>query len=139
VPVLRAVADDPARGAPVARRITDVPESSNPPAHWLVLDDRVLATLEVAGSARSRSRGLLGRDGIDGALLLRPARSVHTFGMRFPIDVAHVDGDLRVLRICTMVPNRLGRPLWSARAVIECEAGAFAAWGVCVGDQLELR
>jgi uncharacterized membrane protein (UPF0127 family) len=116
-----------------------VPDPSLPPAHWLVLDDRVLATLEVAGTRRQRSKGLLGRDGIEGALLLRPARSVHTFGMRFPIDVAHVDADLEVLHICTMQPNRLGRPIWRAKAVIECESGAFAAWGVRVGDRLELR
>ena len=37
--------------------------------------------------------GLLGRDGIEGALLLRPARSVHTLGMRFAIDVAFCDAD----------------------------------------------
>ena len=43
-------------------------------------------------------RGLLGRDGIDGAMLLRPARSVHSVGMRFPIDVAFCDQDLVVVR-----------------------------------------
>lgn len=114
-------------------------EPPDPTARWLVLDDRVLATLEVAGTHRARRTGLLGRDGIEGALLLRPARSVHTFGMRFPIDVAHVDGDLQVVRIATMAPNRLGLPVWRARGVIECEAGALAGWGVHVGDRLELR
>ena len=114
-------------------------EPSSPSSRWLVLDDRVLATLEVAADRRARSRGLLGRDGIEGALLLQPARSVHTFGMRFAIDVAHVDGDMKVLRLTTMVPNRLGRPVWHARGVIECEAGTLAAWGLRVGDQLEVR
>jgi uncharacterized membrane protein (UPF0127 family) len=116
-----------------------MPDPSTPPAHWLVLDDRVLATLEVAGSRRTRSKGLLGRDGIEGALLLEPARSVHTFGMRFPIDVAHVDAEMRVLRLTTMKPNRLGAVVWRARGVLECEAGAFDHWGVHVGDRLELR
>ena len=37
---------------------------------WLVHDDKVLATLEVASSPRERMQGLLGRDSIDGALLL---------------------------------------------------------------------
>jgi len=46
---------------------------------------------------------------------------------------------MNVLRITTMAPNRLGLPVWRARAVIECEGGAFAAWAVHVGDQLELR
>jgi uncharacterized membrane protein (UPF0127 family) len=116
-----------------------MPEPSSPPSQWLVLDEKVLATLEVADTRRSRRTGLLGRDGVDGALLLRPARSVHTFGMRFAIDVAHVDADMGVLKITTMVPNRLGLPVWRARAVIECEAGAFARWDVHVGDTLELR
>ncbi len=106
---------------------------------WLVRDDEVLATLEVADSTRSRSKGLLGRDGIDGALLLEPTRSVHTFRMRFPIDVAFVDRDLRVVRVTTMRPNRVCLPVWKAHAAIEAEAGAFASWHLCVGDQLEIR
>ncbi|MCU0311306.1 MAG: DUF192 domain-containing protein [Acidimicrobiales bacterium] len=106
---------------------------------WLVHDDRVLATLEIAETHRDRARGLLGRDGIDGALLLRPARSVHTFRMRFPIDVVHLDKGLRVLRITTMRPNRLGAVVWRARAVLECEAGLVQHWGLKVGDTLEVR
>ena len=69
---------------------------------WLVHDSKVLATLEVADSITSRSKGLLGRDGIEGALLLSPARSVHTVRMRFAIDVAFLDADHVVLRIVTM-------------------------------------
>jgi uncharacterized membrane protein (UPF0127 family) len=99
----------------------------------------VLATLEVAETLGARTRGLLGRDGIEGAVLLRPARSVHTFRMRFPIDVAFVDRDLSVIRMLTMPPNRLSMPVWKARAAIEAEAGAFASWGLRLGDQLEVR
>ena len=88
---------------------------------------------------RDRARGLLGRDGIDGALLLCPARSVHTFRMRFAIDVVHLDRELRVLRIATMAPNRLGAPVWRAHAVLECEAGVVARWGLAEGDVLEVR
>jgi uncharacterized membrane protein (UPF0127 family) len=99
----------------------------------------VLATLEIARSRSSRRRGLLGRDAVDGALLLEPARSVHTFRMRFPIDVVHLDCDRRVLRIVTMRPGRLGRPVRRARSVVECEAGAMGRWGVQVGDELEIR
>jgi len=106
---------------------------------WLVRDGKVLAALEVAETVRARTRGLLGRDGIDGAILLRPARSVHTFRMRFPIDVAFVDRDLRVLRMTTMRPNRVATSVWRARAVIEADAGAFGAWGLQVADQLEVR
>jgi uncharacterized membrane protein (UPF0127 family) len=114
-------------------------DSSSPPARWLVHEDRVLATLEIPDTRRARGKGLLGRDCVDGAMLLRPARSVHTFGMRFAIDVAHVDADLRIVRLCTMRPNRVGRPVWRARGVIEAEAGAFSRWGLGVGDALDLR
>lgn len=107
--------------------------------HWLLREGRVLATLEVAATRNDRRRGLLGRDGVDGALLLRPARSVHTFGMRFAIDVAHLDDDGVVLHMTSMRPNRLGRVVWRARAVLEAEAGALERWGVAVGDQLEIR
>ena len=98
-----------------------------------------MASLEVAGSRRARSRGLLGRDGVDGALLLRPCRSVHTVGMRFPIDVAFCDDELQVLRVVTMPRHRLSRLVWRSRAVIEAEAGAFARWGLRPGDKLEVK
>ncbi len=106
---------------------------------WLLRDDEVLATLEVAEERRSRRRGLLGRDGIEGALLLRPARAVHTVGMRFAIDVAFCDADLRVVRTVTMPRNRVGRPCLKARCVLEAEAGTFAHWELRTGDQLEVE
>jgi uncharacterized membrane protein (UPF0127 family) len=106
---------------------------------WLVRDGKVLATVEVVTSVRGRTRGLLGRDGIDGALLLRPARSVHTFRMRFAIDVAFCDTDQRVVKVVTLVPNRMTLPVRRARSVIECEAGMLRKWGVSVGDTLDVR
>ncbi|KOG91478.1 hypothetical protein ADK38_02975, partial [Streptomyces varsoviensis] len=77
----------------------------------------VAVPLEIAASYRARTRGLLGRDGIGGALLLTPATSVHTFRMRFPIDVAYLDRDLTVLAVRTMRPGRLGAPRPPARHV----------------------
>ena len=69
----------------------------------------MLAALEVAESARADA-GLLGRDGIDGAILLRPARSVHSVGMMFAIDVAFCTKDLVVLRTICLRPGRMTRP-----------------------------
>jgi len=106
---------------------------------WLVRDERVIASLEIAESPAALRRGLLGRDGIEGALLLRPARSVHTLRMRFPIDVAHLDKDLRVLSVTTMAPGRIGRWQRRAHAVLEAEAGSFRAWELQPGDVLEVR
>lgn len=106
---------------------------------WLVRGDEVLAPLEVATSVAARSRGLLGRDGIEGALLLRPAMSVHTLGMRFDLDVAYCDADLVVLATTAMRRHRLGRPRLRARSIIEAESGAFERWRLHPGDRLEVR
>ena len=105
---------------------------------WLVRDDQVLATAEVARTRAERRRGLLGRDRIEGALVLRPCRQVHTFGMRVPIDVLWCDGSGRVLRLATLVPGRISRPVVRARFVVEAAAGAADRWRVRVGDTLEL-
>ena len=106
---------------------------------WLVRDGEVLASVEVADSFGARLKGLLGRRGLDGAMLLRPARSVHTVGMRFAIDVAYCDAGLRVQEVATMRPHRLARPRMRARCVVEAEAGAFERWRLLPGDQLELK
>jgi uncharacterized membrane protein (UPF0127 family) len=106
---------------------------------WLLRDGEVLAALEVAETRADRRRGLLGRDDFEGALLLRPAKAVHTLGMRFPIDVAFCDDDLRVLETVCMRPHRLGLPRRRARGVIEAASGAFERWGLRPGDHLEVK
>jgi uncharacterized membrane protein (UPF0127 family) len=106
---------------------------------WLVRDGEVLASLEVATSRRERRKGLMGRDRMEGALLLRPCTSVHTAGMRFDIDVAFCDDDLRVLETVRMRPWRVGLPRPGARCVLEAEAGAFDRWRLRQGDKLEVK
>ncbi|MEV7787479.1 DUF192 domain-containing protein [Streptomyces sp. NPDC088106] len=98
----------------------------------------VCVPLEIAASYRARTRGLLGRDSLDGALLLSPANSVHTFRMRMPIDVAYLDRRLRVVAVRTMPPGRLGLPRLRARHVLEAEAGAMEGWGLRVGARLTI-
>ena len=106
---------------------------------WLLREGEVLAALEIARGRAARGRGLLGREGIEGALLLPRTRSVHTVWMRFPIDVAFCDGDMRVVDIVCVPPYRLTRPRLRARCVIEAEAGAFERWRLVPGDELEVR
>ena len=106
---------------------------------WLVRDGEVLCSLEIAENAATRRKGLLKRDGIEGAMLLTKAASVHTIGMRFDIDVGFLDRDLVLVDTVCMRRNRLGRPRMRARSVIEAEAGAFERWGLDVGQQLEVR
>ena len=106
---------------------------------WLMHDGEVLATAEAATTRAARRRGLLGRDSLEGALVLSPCRQVHTFGMRFPIDVIWLRSDGRVLRIATLAPQRVSRPVFRARSVIEAASGAAGRWRLRVGDELELR
>jgi uncharacterized membrane protein (UPF0127 family) len=95
--------------------------------------------LEIATSYRARTKGLLGRDSVDGAILLSPANSIHTFRMRIPIDVAYLDRDLNVIAVRTMKPWRLGLPRPRSRHVLEAEAGAMAGWGLRAGVRVEVR
>ncbi|MFE4688777.1 DUF192 domain-containing protein [Streptomyces sp. NPDC056749] len=94
--------------------------------------------LRIAASYRARARGLLGADGVDGALLITPCGSVHTFRMRFTIDVAYLDRRFNVLAVRTMKPGRLGRPRLRARHVVESEAGAMAGWGLRPGTRVRV-
>ncbi len=106
---------------------------------WLVRDGEVLASLEVAETRRDRRKGLMGRNGMEGALLLRPCTSVHTAGMHFDLDVAFCDDDLKVLETVRMRRWRVGRPRPGASCVLEAEAGAFERWRLRPGDQLEVK
>ena len=86
-----------------------------------------------------RLRGLIGRPEPrpNEAFLLAPCRQVHTFGMRYPIDVIHVDSS-RVLRVQTLRPWRVGRLVLSATAVIEMRAGEATRLGIVAGTPLSL-
>jgi uncharacterized membrane protein (UPF0127 family) len=95
--------------------------------------------LEIAESGPARRRGLLGRDGVNGALLLTSSSSVHTLGMRFAVDVAYLDRRATVLAVRTMRPGRIGLPRLRARRVLEAEAGAMARWGVRRGVRVTIR
>jgi len=102
----------------------------------------VLATrLEPAFDSASRRRGLLGRDGLDrgAAMLIAPCNSVHTFFMRFTIDVVFAAKDGRVLKVCRgMKPSRIAASL-RAHAAIEFDASAGAIDGLNAGDVLAIE
>lgn len=82
--------------------------------------------VEVAADRRERRRGLLGRDCLPAghALLIKRARSIHTFGMRFAIVAAFLDGDLQVVCVRRMPPGRIALPRVRGRHVLECPEDA---------------
>jgi uncharacterized protein len=102
-------------------------------------DDRVVCErCLVARTPLTRMRGLLGRRGLDSGegLLLRPASSVHTFFMRFPIDVVFLDRDGAVLKVASRLPAWRTSAARGAKAVVELPAGEAARRGIRVGELL---
>jgi uncharacterized protein len=105
---------------------------------WLLRDGDVVCALELADSAAER-RALRGRPGCEGALHVDGARTLHTAGMRFPVDVAFLSTDLTVVRVARLKPWRVAVGGRAARSAVQAEAGSLERWGVRVGDQLEVR
>ena len=104
--------------------------------------DRILAEhASVASTMLTRTRGLLGRDGLrpGEGLIIERARQVHTFGMRFSIDVVFCDREWRVRHVVrNMKPGRMTRWVRGARYVIELPNGAVPD-DLAAGDQLSVR
>lgn len=98
-----------------------------------------LATaVEVAGTGATRSKGLLGRTGLEPGegLWIVPCEAVHTFFMQFSLDLVYLDRRNRIVKIKRNVaPWRLSACL-RAHSVIELAAGAIGAHDAFVGDQL---
>ena len=109
---------------------------------WNETRDALLADkAELALAAGARLKGLLGRDGLPegSALVIRPCTSIHTFFMRFPIDVIFLDDGGKVLRaIPAMPPWRLTRLYPRAACVAELPAGTLQRTGTAEGDRVLL-
>lgn len=102
---------------------------------WLCRD------LRLADRPWSRLRGLLGRRELPPGrgLLLVPCASVHTFGMRFPIDVLFLDRDLHVIRaVPSLSPWRGPCTARGAWCTVELPVGTIASSGTRAGDRLQV-
>lgn len=100
----------------------------------------VLATqLEVAGSNAARRRGLLGRAmlGEGEGLWIAPCESVHTFFMRFPIDLVYLDRKHRIRKVRHAVGAWRISACFTAHSVLELPAGVARATGTQRGDVVE--
>ena len=103
------------------------------------LGDRI----EVVRSFVGRGRGLMFRRSLEpgAGMVIDPCSSIHTMGMRFPIDVLYMDREQRVVRVDqAMPPWRIGplRPGPGSRYVVELPAGVIQASGTRPGDRLRL-
>lgn len=101
----------------------------------------VLATrLEVAGDGGRRRKGLLGRSGLAAGegLWIVPCEAVHTFFMRFPLDLVYLDRAGKVKKVREAVaPWRISACLL-AHSVLELPAGTIRATHTRAGDRLEI-
>lgn len=97
------------------------------------------AAIAVAGTSTSRAKGLLGRDSLASGegLLFKNCSSLHTFFMRFPIDIIFADKNGRVLKIAESVgPFRLVAAPLRSHYAIELPVGAIAESATKVGHHL---
>ena len=100
----------------------------------------VAATVELALTRATRRQGLLGRTGLpeSHAIVIAPCSAIHTWFMRFPIDVMFVSREGRIIKA------RQGIPAWrmsgalGAYAAVEMASGEIARTQIAAGDHLEL-
>jgi hypothetical protein len=101
----------------------------------------VLATrLELAGTGPSRNKGLLGREGLlpGEGLWIVPCEAVHTFFMRFPIDLVYLDRNKRIKKLRSNVSAWRVSACLTAHSVIELPAGTIREARAERGDTIEI-
>ncbi len=105
--------------------------------------NKVLADhVGVAATRAARAVGLLSRTGLEPgeALWIVPSRGVHTWGMRFTIDVLALDEAGTVIDcVSNLKPWRVRLPRKGTAGVLELPAGTLAASGTLVGHQVSLE
>ena len=97
--------------------------------------------LEVAVESATRKRGLLGRDGLaaGAGLVIAPTNAVHTFFMRFPIDIVFVARDGTVVKVSRAVPAWRMAAAWKGYAVVELAAGGAEFCHLTAGRRVSVR
>ena len=97
--------------------------------------------LEVAVESATRKKGLLGRDGLAPGvgLVIAPTNAVHTFFMRFSIDIVFVSRDGTVVKVSRAVPAWRIAAAWKGYAVVELAAGGAEFCHLTVGRRVSVR
>ena len=101
----------------------------------------IAARVQKADDASSRSKGLLGRSSmdVDEGMWIVPCPMIHTFFMKFPIDVVFLKQDQSVVRVIeNLKPWRLSPWIFSSASVLELKGGVLQG-AVRVGDRLNFR
>ena len=96
----------------------------------------------VADSLLKRLKGLLGRSEMlaGEALWIKPCMAVHTFLMKFPIDVVFLNTKNRVIAVIrNLQPNRITRLYLKSASVLELPASVLESTDTRVGDEIEIQ
>lgn len=141
----RAIGSSSKAARPFLQRVagffrSDPPAPSFGTAYNETRRKQLATRLEVADNAYTRRKGLLGRDGLapGTGLWIFPCESVHTFAMRFAIDLVYLDRKYIVRKVRSKVsPGRISACL-TAHSVIELPAGTVAATGTEAGDRIAI-
>jgi len=97
--------------------------------------------LEVADSFFPSLLGLMGRASLEAGhgLWIVPCQSVHTFWMRFSIDIVFLDENRKVIYLVeSLRPFRISKHVSKARSVIELPVSSIKATGTQVGDEIQI-
>ena len=111
------------------------------PAVNLTKNTWLATTVRKADNFLTRLVGLLRRTslGPEEALWLIPSKGVHTFGMRFPIDIIFLNEDNKVIHtVRDLAPNRISRLQFRSRSILELPQGSIQKSATAVGDQIEI-
>lgn len=107
-----------------------------------VTRQRTLAgVLTVADSFLLSLKGLIGRPRLETGhgLWIVPCQSVHTFWMRFPIDVVFLDKHYKIVHLVeNLKPHRVSKHLSKAKSVIELPISTIKGTGTQVGDEIQI-
>lgn len=97
--------------------------------------------LETAHTGPSRRKGLLGRQRLEpgGGLWIAPCESVHTFFMKFPIDLVYLDRKHTVKKVRSSVGAWRLSGCLTARSVLELPAGTIRESQTEPGDALQFE
>ena len=104
----------------------------------VVIGDRI----GCAQTSFTRLVGLLGRSNLESGegIWICPSSGIHTFGMRFAIDVVGLDRDMRVIKLWSRVkPHRATSVSTRIRSVLELAAGEIVARSIQLGDVLNVK
>lgn len=106
-----------------------------------VTGELIFEKAKIADTFSNRLKGLMWMKGLykGECLVISPCSSIHTFFMKFDIDVAFLDRDYRVLKISKRLqPGKMIMPVKRARYVVESDSKFSHMSGLDVGDVLEI-